>query len=163
MYKRFVREAESEAGLDHPGIVPVYGFGHHDERPYIVTQLMAESLEERLNEIPDIDTAVGWMIDIADAADFAHQCGVVHRDLKPGNVLFDREGRPRLADFGLAGLIDDSSLTGTGMYWAPLRICRRNKLTETNGFLRPAIFTRWVSSSISCFADKNRLMAPHPR
>lgn len=130
-FRRFLREAESAARLSHPGIVQVYEFGEFHGRPFIVGQLVSSgTLADNIREVPvtteEIIARCDWMIHICEAADYAHQCGIVHRDLKPANILFDEHQRPRIADFGLAGLLEgDSTLTahgdvvGTPAYMSP--------------------------------------------
>ncbi len=126
--RRLLREAQSAARLHHPGIVPVHEVGEHEGRPYVVSELIeGETLARRLSRgkfAPD--AAARLAIELADALEYAHSCGVVHRDVKPGNVLLREGGRPLLADFGLARLGSaESSLTregdllGTPAYMAP--------------------------------------------
>lgn len=125
---RFHTEAATAARLDHPGIVPVYEFGTHDGAYYLAMKYLeggtlADRLKAGLLEPPEIARI---MIRIAQAVHYAHQHGVLHRDLKPGNILLDTDGQPYVADFGLARLLEtDSTLTlssailGTAAYLAP--------------------------------------------
>jgi eukaryotic-like serine/threonine-protein kinase len=126
---RFEREARAVASLAHPNITHLYDYGHSDGRPYIVLEyLSGGTLEDRLHDrepLPDdetFDIAAGLAAGLAHA----HARGVVHRDLKPANVLFDEEGRPKLADFGLARmaagegtLTEAGTLLGTAAYISP--------------------------------------------
>lgn len=121
---RFQREAETIAALEHPAIVPVYDFGEDAEsqQPYIVMRLMTGgSLADRLQTGPlDLSETVRLYRQLAPALDRAHARGVVHRDLKPGNVLFDDTDNAYVADFGLAKLTDSTTqLSATGMMGTP--------------------------------------------
>ena len=114
---RFEREARSAAALAHPNICALYGYGETEGRPFMVLEyLPGGSLEERLTPgqpLPDDET---WRIagELAAGLAHAHQRGLVHRDLKPSNVLFDAEGRAKIADFGIARLGEPSGLTQLG-------------------------------------------------
>ncbi|MEM7801188.1 MAG: serine/threonine-protein kinase, partial [Chloroflexota bacterium] len=114
LYDRFEQEAQLIAKLEHHAIVPVYDYGEYDNRPYIIMRLMnGGSLAERLEDGP-LDPAQGAAIlnRICSALDKAHAHGVIHRDIKPGNILFDEDGIAFLADFGIARF---SELTQSGM------------------------------------------------
>lgn len=114
---RFEREAQAAAALAHPNIVQVFDYGEAEDRPYIVFEyLPGGSLEARLvpeRPLPD-DETVRIAADIAAGLAHAHRRGVVHRDLKPGNVLFDVEERAKIADFGIAQLAGAVTLTDAG-------------------------------------------------
>jgi hypothetical protein len=115
--KRFYTEAEAAANLDHPGIVPIFEVGQHDGQHYFSMGFVeGRSLSERLTEGPlPPREAAALLAAAADAIDYAHHCGVIHRDLKPGNILLDQKGHPRVTDFGLAKKFEtDSGLTGSG-------------------------------------------------
>ncbi|MDL5154774.1 serine/threonine-protein kinase [Actinomycetospora termitidis] len=111
------REVQTLAGMNHPGLVTIYDVGAEGSRPYFVMQLIeGESLADRIRNGPlrpgDV-VALGAAL--ADALTYVHRHGVVHRDIKPGNVLLDTEGRPHLSDFGIAVLADATNITATGM------------------------------------------------
>ena len=101
--QRFEREARTVAALSHPHICPVYDIGVHDGLDYLVMEyLEGENLAARIAKGPlPIDQALRYAIQIADALDQAHRHGVVHRDLKPGNIMLTKGGA-KLLDFGLA-------------------------------------------------------------
>ena len=115
--RRFLSEAEAAAGLDHPGIVPVYESGeiggqHFFSMGFVDGQSLAALLAA--GPLPP-RRAAELVAQVAEAVEYAHQRGVIHRDLKPGNILLDRESNPRVTDFGLAKRVTgDSGLTRTG-------------------------------------------------
>ena len=117
---RFLREAQMAAQLTHPNIVPIFTVDERDGLVYFVMALVdGESLGARLTRsgampIEHVRAIVG---DVADALDYAHRQGVVHRDIKPDNILLDRaSGRPMVTDFGIArAAAEESRLTVTGM------------------------------------------------
>ncbi|MDV6034248.1 MAG: protein kinase [Phycisphaera sp. RhM] len=115
--KRFKSEAESAAQLDHPGIVPIFEIGEHQGQHYFSMGFVdGVSLAVRLRNGPlPPREAAELMAKICEAVSYAHDKGVIHRDLKPGNVLIDTNGAPRVTDFGLAKQVGgDSELTRTG-------------------------------------------------
>lgn len=123
--KRFVREAEALARLEHPHIVPVYGAGEEPPYYFFAMRLVRHgTLAEAMRLGIDQATARVWARQICQALAFAHSSGIVHRDLKPSNVLLN-DGVPLLCDFGLARLRDLSTLTqrglklGTPLYMSP--------------------------------------------
>ncbi len=115
---RFRSEAQSAARLDHPYIVPVYGYGSMEGRPYLAMGLVdGPSMSAIIARHGRMDPTVAaeLILKVAQAIDFAHTQQVVHRDMKPGNVLVDSSGDPRITDFGLAKRQDsDQGLTATG-------------------------------------------------
>jgi serine/threonine-protein kinase len=126
--QRFEREARAAAALSHPNIVSLYDYGRADERPYMVLEcLTGGSLEELLRERAPLDEAETRRIasDVAAGLAHAHERGLVHRDLKPANILFDAEGRAKIADFGIARMGGTGTLTeagtvlGTASYISP--------------------------------------------
>ncbi len=125
---RFQVEAEAAATLHHPNIVPIYEVGEAEGEFFYAMQWidgenLAQVLEQR--SLAERESAA-LVAAIARAMHYAHQCGVLHRDLKPGNILIDQTGKPYVSDFGLARFLDqDSSLTltsaalGSPAYMAP--------------------------------------------
>ncbi len=115
---RFRREVEVLARIDdHPSLVRVHSSGFDRGIPWCAMELVdGISLDQRLDTggVLPVDEAVRLVASIARAIDHAHRCGVVHRDLKPGNVLIDRAGAPRVVDFGLAYDVFAAELTKTG-------------------------------------------------
>ncbi len=114
--ERFEREARAAAALSHPNIVGLYDYGDVEGRPYIVFEhLPGGTLEERLTGSPLADGETARIATgLAEALGHAHARGLVHRDLKPANVLFDAEGRPKLADLGIARMAAEGTLTAAG-------------------------------------------------
>ena len=117
---RFIREARSAARLKHPNICPVYEFGEHDGIPYIAMAFVDGtpliSLISSKNPRSEREAAT-IVRKIAKALAAAHAAGVIHRDLKPTNIMIDKSAEPIVTDFGLAGIIDqeqDDRLTHTG-------------------------------------------------
>lgn len=116
--KRFEREASSAANLRHPHILPVYEYGEQDDVPYLVMPyIKGGTLKDRL-ERGDVTPGqiARYLTQIAEALDFAHAKGLVHRDVKPANILIDEHDQAYLADFGIAKALEGTeSLTRTGM------------------------------------------------
>jgi WD40 repeat protein len=130
--QRFRTEAEAAARLDHPHIVPICEIGEHEGRHYFSMKLIEGGTlsQERLNtkdqRFKSAEEIARVVATVARAVHYAHQRGILHRDLKPTNILLDEQGEPHVTDFGLAKLLkDDSSLThsmallGTPSYMAP--------------------------------------------
>ena len=154
--QRFEREARTVAALSHPHICPVYDIGVHDGLDYLVMEyLEGENLAARIAKAPlPIDEALRYAIQIADALDQAHRHGVVHRDLKPGNIMLTKAGA-KLLDFGLAKvyqpradtpgsltalptvttpLTGQGSIVGTLQYMAPEQLEGREADARTDIF-----------------------------
>ncbi len=128
--KRFRIEAEAAASLDHPNIVPIYEIGECEGQPFFSMKFIeGGSLAAHISKLESptpYRQAAELLEKLARASHFAHQRGILHRDIKPGNVLLDAQGEPYLTDFGLAKLVEnDSTLTrtlamlGTPSYMSP--------------------------------------------
>lgn len=115
--QRFKREARSIGGLHHPNILSVYDTGEENGVPYIVTELIdGQTLRERLGKPIDLRLASKILNQLASALDYAHERGIVHRDVKPSNVLMGNRDRAVLSDFGIVKLLQEqtANLTATG-------------------------------------------------
>src|SRR3954453_6359112 len=115
--ERFRREARAVAQLSHPHIVGVIDAGEDEGRPYIVFEYVeGETLKQRINELGQlpVDESLAYAIEIARALGCAHAHGIVHRDVKPQNVLIDEEGSAKVTDFGIARSLKDDGLTADG-------------------------------------------------
>lgn len=126
--QRFRNEAQTVARLDHPHILPIYEIGEQDGQPYFTLKLVeGGSVADRLATFrEDPRRAAELVMIVADALHHVHQLGILHRDVRPSNIVLDREGRPYLTDFGLAQMVHyDQNLTapgevvGTPSYMAP--------------------------------------------
>jgi tRNA A-37 threonylcarbamoyl transferase component Bud32 len=125
---RILREAKAAAQLRHPNIVPVYDAGANGDQFFIASafiegETLAESLE---HEQPDLQRTCRIVADLAGALEYAHGLGIVHRDVKPGNIMLDSKGNPLLTDFGLARFLEsddqlthDGTVLGTPAYMSP--------------------------------------------
>ena len=115
--ERFRREARAVASLNHPHVVTVIDFGEDDDHPYIVLEYVeGENLKDRLRRMGrlPVPEAVAYAIEIGRALECAHANRLVHRDVKPQNVLIDAEGRAKVTDFGIARSLEAEGLTATG-------------------------------------------------
>src|ERR1700732_3771531 len=115
--ERFRREARAVAQLSHPHVVGVIDAGEDESRPYIVFEYVeGETLKERIRRLGrlPIAEAVAYAIEIARALGAAHARHIVHRDVKPQNVLIDEEGCAKVTDFGIARTLDEEGLTADG-------------------------------------------------
>ncbi len=133
---RFEREAELMARIGaHPAIAQLYDWGFEDDRPYISMQwIRGKSLKDLLKQwgTPSPEHAVNIVAQMADALEAAHRQGIMHRDMKPANVLIDGDGEVKVVDFGFAKSVEDERLTSTGQvmgsvaYTAPERLRGKN-------------------------------------
>ncbi len=125
--RRFAAEARKMAQLSHPNITPVYQVGEETGHQFFAMHyLRGGALSQRLQSGPlSVPQALWIAVQILEALDYAHRRGVIHRDVKPANILFDEQGTPVLTDFGIAKAADDQQLTtigtsvGTPRYMSP--------------------------------------------
>jgi serine/threonine-protein kinase len=144
--KRFRREAEAAASLEHPCIVPIYEVGEGEGSCYFSMKFVeGGQLDEVVRREPmPVRQAVELIVKVARTVHYAHEHGILHRDIKPGNILLDAKGEPNLTDFGLARLIETEStvtrtmeVLGTPSYMAPEQAVGNNaavgKATDVYG------------------------------
>src|SRR6266853_2839065 len=126
--KRFRREAEAAASLEHPGIVPIHEVGEREGTCYFSMGFIeGDQLDEVVRREPmPVRRAAELIAKVARTVHYAHEHNILHRDIKPGNILLDRQGEPHLTDFGLARLLETEStvtrtreVMGTPSYMAP--------------------------------------------
>jgi eukaryotic-like serine/threonine-protein kinase len=134
--KRFRREAEAAANLDHPCIVPIYEVGEREGSCYFSMKFIdGGQLDEVARRTPlSTRNAAELIAKLARTIHYAHEHGILHRDIKPGNILLDAKGEPHLTDFGLARLLETKStvtqtmdVLGTPSYMAPEQASGRNE------------------------------------
>ncbi|MFJ1964255.1 serine/threonine-protein kinase [Streptomyces massasporeus] len=129
----FRSEAEILARLQHPGLVTAFDAGHHDGDAFLVMQLIdGRTLKSRIAEGPlSCEAAAALGAALADALAHTHEVGIVHRDVKPSNILLDSSDRPHLTDFGISRLLDATTrtstgtMTGTAAYLSPEQVLGR--------------------------------------
>ena len=142
--ERFRREASSAAGLQHPNVVSIYDRGEWDGTYYIAMEFIdGRTLKQLIQQEAPLDPprAIELTIQVLRAARFAHRRGVIHRDLKPHNVIVDADGRAKVTDFGIAragasDMTQTGSIMGTAQYLSPeqaqgLRSARRPTSTRS--------------------------------
>jgi eukaryotic-like serine/threonine-protein kinase len=138
--KRFRQEAEAAASLEHPCIVPIYEIGERDGSCYFSMKFVdGGQLDEVVRREPmSIRRTAELIAKLARTVHYAHQRGILHRDIKPGNILLDRQSEPHLTDFGLARLVENEStitrtmeVFGTPSYMAPEQAAGHNKQLTT--------------------------------
>ncbi|MBO8171094.1 MAG: Stk1 family PASTA domain-containing Ser/Thr kinase [Bacillaceae bacterium] len=115
--RRFRREAQSAASLSHPNIVSIFDVGEEDDTYYIIMECIdGQTLKDIITERAplDVSEAVDYAIQICDALDHAHQNRIIHRDIKPHNILISHHGRVKVTDFGIARAVSTNTITHTG-------------------------------------------------
>ena len=140
--KRFRLEAEAAARLEHPGIVPIHEVGERDGSCYFSMKFVeGGQLDARSPSANQCRSgrAAELIAKVARTVHYAHEHRILHRDIKPGNILLDAKGEPHLTDFGLARLVEsESSVTHTLDVWAHPVTWRRNRPWETTSGLAGA-------------------------
>lgn len=137
LLERFYQEAQSAGKLQHPHIVTIFELGQEKDTPFIAMEYLdGESLEKTIVQQTDLPLAlkVGYIVRICQALEYAHKNRVVHRDIKPGNIMVNSEGVVKVVDFGIARLVDFSRthtnmMIGTPAYMAP-ELFRKKKADE---------------------------------
>ena len=154
--KRFRHEAEAAASLEHPQIVPIYEIGERDGSCYFSMKFVEGGQLDEVVRRERMSTrhAAELVVKIARTVQFAHERGILHRDIKPGNILLDRHGEPHLTDFGLARLIEQEStvtnsfdVMGTPSYMAPEQAAGRAKelTAATDVYALGAVFYQMLT------------------
>ncbi len=146
--KRFLREAKSAGQLSHPYIATIFEVGEDQGQAYIAMEYIeGRSLEQWLTEKRrfSVEAAVRFIIEVAGALDSTHKKNIVHRDIKPGNILIDADGQPHLVDFGIARipastLTQTTAVLGTPFYMAPEQVAARKIDHRVDIFALGAIF-----------------------
>jgi TolB-like protein/Flp pilus assembly protein TadD/predicted Ser/Thr protein kinase len=177
--KRFRREAQTAASLDHPNIVSIYDVGERDGSCYFSMKFIeGGQLDEVVSRAPiSIRQAVEIIAKLSRTVHYAHQHGILHRDIKPGNILLDTNGEPHLADFGLARLVEaertvtrTEEMMGTPSYMAPEQVVGHNaQLTSaTDVYGLGAVLYQMLTGHSPFVADTTyetirRLLETEPR
>ena len=166
--KRFRREAEAAARVEHPGIVPIHEVGERDG-----CMLLQHAIHRRRpswtkwsrREPMPIRGAVELIAKVARTVHYAHERGILHRDIKPGNILLDKQGEPHLTDFGLARLVETESrvtrtleVLGTPSYMAPEQAAvKQRRAKQGNRCLRVRCSSLPTGNRSSTFCRRRSL------
>ena len=139
--RRFVREARAAASLNHPNICTIYGFSEENDTAFIAMEFVeGRPLAAALENGPlEIETAVRIGIQIAIGLGEAHEKGLIHRDIKPQNIMLAPQGRVKIMDFGLALLARDSAQTRQGDRHAALHVAGAGAGRVRRSPLRPVV------------------------
>ena len=143
---RFELEIDQLVELEHPRVIHVYDAGEHEGVPYLVVQYVdGGDLEDRMTEGKRMTPleVLGWLGPVAEALDFIHRRGAVHRDIKPGNILFDGDGNPFLSDFGISTVM--TSIEGAQAGQATGHLTQAGSWVGSPAYAPPEIVTRELS------------------
>jgi serine/threonine protein kinase len=159
--KRFEQEARSVAKLAHPNIVQIHDFGEQDQITYIVMEFVdGGTLKDRLKKPLSVPEAVDWMIQAAEGLECAHRNGIVHRDVKPANMLLRKDGHLLLSDFGIAKILEGTThLTrvgtgiGTPQYMSPEQGMGRNVDGRSDIYSLGIVFFHCLAGRVPFTAD----------
>ncbi|MHC4751160.1 MAG: protein kinase domain-containing protein [Planctomycetota bacterium] len=140
---RFTREAQAAAKLDHPNIIPIHEVGDYQGRPFIaMAHIEGESLRDVIKKGKlSVPESIDLTMQICEGLNEAHDAGVVHRDVKPGNIIIDTKGRARILDFGLATVSGEEKLTKTGSTIGTVGYMAPEQITGTKVDKRADIFS----------------------
>jgi eukaryotic-like serine/threonine-protein kinase len=162
MLKRFDREAKSLARLEHPNIIPIHDYGEYEGSPYLVMRYIpGGTLKNQAGEAMPYQQACRLLIPVAHALAYAHSQNVIHRDVKPANILITSAGEPMLSDFGVAKILEieeGNTLTGTGVgigtpeYMAPEQWINR-VIPQTDIYALGVVFYELITGHKPFTAD----------
>ncbi|NIB43918.1 protein kinase [Pseudomaricurvus alkylphenolicus] len=160
--ERFLREARIVAQLNHPGVVAVYDVGVHENHHYISMEYHSGGdLKQRLRAGLTLDESIDIMTQVADALNFAHDKGYIHRDVKPDNILFSETGRPVLTDFGIAKatntdvqMTQAGTLMGTPRYMSPEQAKGKPSDLRSDIYSLGIIFFEMITGRVPFNADQ---------
>jgi serine/threonine protein kinase len=166
--RRFEHEARMITGLEHGNIVPVYDFGRDGEMLYLVMRYMrAGTVNDLLKrDSLTVADALSILTDVASALDYAHRQNIIHRDIKPNNILVDAGGRANLTDFGLAKVLNDSfdltrsgTAMGTPAYMAPEQVAGGEVSARTDIYALGVMLYEMVTGVLPFTSDSPMAVA----
>jgi serine/threonine protein kinase/PhoPQ-activated pathogenicity-related protein len=169
---RFVREAQSAAKLNHPGIVQIYDVVQTGDRMALVMEYVrGESLDQYLKSHPDLslEAKIEMAAQIAETLDTAHVAGIIHRDVKPANVIIDELGRVKLTDFSLARLVDcsltpltgENNVLGTPAYMSPEQCLGKEAVPQSDLYSLGVVLHQMATGSLPFDADNYLALMRH--